>query len=130
MLEFPCVNADNGPAGDVLATDLGTARGNMSFKKQSDAGVEAHGFFDDGVEIWKMRDGFLIADRIAQLPALISFVDLGSLPGVSLPHIIQSPKRYTCGDRRTRDLPKPRTEFISKQTKKYSNKENRCEVRY
>ena len=78
MLEHACVNADNGPTGDVLAANLGIARGNMPFKKQSDAGVEAHGFFDDGVEIWKMHDGFLIADRIARLPALISFVDLGS----------------------------------------------------
>lgn len=78
MLEFPCVSADNGPAGDVLAADLSTARGNMPFKKQSDVGVEAQGFFDDGVGIWKVHDGFLMADRIAQLPALISFVDLGN----------------------------------------------------
>ena len=78
MLEYPRVNADNGPAGDVLTADLGTARGNIPFKKQSDAGVEAHGFFDDGVEIWKMHNGFLMADRIAHLPALISFVDLGN----------------------------------------------------
>ena len=89
MLEFPCVNADNGPAGYVFAADLGTAGGNMRFKKQADAGVEAHGFFDDGVEIWKMRDCFLIADRIAQLPALIGFVDLGN----EFLHFVQAPDK-------------------------------------
>ena len=53
-----------------------------------------------------------------------------SLLDVSLPHIIQSPKRCVCDDRRTRDLLKPRTEFISKQVKKDSSKENRHEVCY
>jgi len=35
VLEYSCVNADSGPAGDVLAADLGTAKGSMPFKKQS-----------------------------------------------------------------------------------------------
>ena len=71
------------PGGTVLVMDervpetfTGPVIGHDILQQQADARVQAHGFFDHGVEVGEVGARFLVADRVGGLAGSVGGVDL------------------------------------------------------